>query len=68
MDRRETPVALSGTRMATACVGELVFTQYPWLFFTGVATSAAVAACHKKEPVSIALCYLRELQSHAYTI
>ena len=49
-----TPVAEAppGTRMPMECDGDLLFTQLPWLFFTGVATSEAVPARHAVAAVS----------------
>ena len=41
-----TPLVPAGTRRPMECVGESLFTQVPWLFFTGVALKMAVPACH----------------------
>ncbi len=40
----ETPAAEAGTRMPMECDGDLLFTQLPLLFLTGVALSEAVPA------------------------
>ena len=42
----ETPLVPAGTRRPMECVGESLFTQLPWLFFTGVALRTAVPAGH----------------------
>ena len=53
MVRMETPEAPAGTRRLMAWLVDLVFTQKPLLFLTGVALSAAVPVCHARIPSAL---------------